>query len=86
MTEWGIFGVIVAIIGFLVTVVTPILKLNTTIVKLTQIVETLGADVAELTSRNSKSHDRIFEQLGKHDTRLNDHELRITVIEKEIKR
>ena len=86
MTEWGVVGVIIALVGFGITVIKPIINLNTTIVKLTQIVETLGADVAELTSRNSKSHDRIFETLGRHETKLNDHETRLTVLEKEVKR
>lgn len=75
MTEWGVFGVIVAIVAFVVTVVTPIIKLNSTIIKLTTIVENMSRNLEELTERNSNTHSRIFDK-------LNDHETRITVLEK----
>lgn len=81
MTEWQVVGVIVVLIGLGVSVVTPIIKLNTTITKLTTVVERLGGDVADLTARNTKTHDRIFTTLDKHGEQLTDHETRITILE-----
>lgn len=86
MSEWGVVGVIIALLGLIVTVVTPVVKLNTTIVKLTAIVENLSGDVAELTTRNTKTHDRLFDHLAKHDDILSDHETRIQIIETEMRR
>ena len=34
MTEWGVAGVIIALVGLLATVVPPIIKLNSSIIKL----------------------------------------------------
>ena len=34
MTEWGVAGVIIALVGLLETVVPPIIKLNSSIIKL----------------------------------------------------
>lgn len=81
MTEWTVFGVIVALIGFAVAVGTPIIKLNSTIVRLSQLVERCSTDLRELTDRNSRSHDRIFSHLEEHDHTLNDHETRISILE-----
>lgn len=74
MSEWTVFGVIVAIVGFIFTVVAPIIKLNTTLVEFTTQVKQIAADLSALTERNAKTHERIFEQLG-------DHEKRITTLE-----
>lgn len=81
MNEWTIVGVIVVLVGLGISIITPIVKLNTTITRLTTVVERLGGDVADLTARNSKTHDRIFGTLEKHTDQINDHEKRITVLE-----
>lgn len=84
MTEWGIVGVLITLFGFGVAVVTPIVKLNNTITKLSVAVEnlikqvnTIAADLGNLTERNADTHQRLF-------TMVNNHETRITVLEKEI--
>ena len=74
MTEWEVFGVIVALASFVLAVVTPIIKLNTTITKLSGIVDSMARDLGSLTERNAKTHERIFNELG-------DHEKRITILE-----
>ena len=86
MTEWSIVTVIIALIGLIVSVTSPIVKLNTTITKLTQIVDAVGKDLADLTDRNSKSHARIYDSLDKHDNAINNHETRIVILEKEIEK
>ena len=42
MTEWGVFGVIVALVSFVVAVGAPMLKLNGTITRLSTIIEQLS--------------------------------------------
>lgn len=74
MTEWNVFEVVVALVAFVATVVAPIIKLNTSIVKLTAIVDKMANDLGDLTSRNAATHERIFNQ-------INDHETRISVLE-----
>ena len=81
MTEWSVFGTLVAIVGFVITVVTPIIKLNTSIVKLTQIVDTMAKDLSDLTTRNAATHERIFQKLESHDHVIAEHETRIRVLE-----
>lgn len=64
---------IIALIGFLATmiaVITPIIKLNTTIQKLNDSVEALN--------KVSTNNQIIIEE---HDKKLNDHEIRITLLE-----
>ena len=82
MTEWEVFGVIAGLATFVIAIVTPIIKLNTTITKLSQIVEQMSKDLRDLTERNSKTHARIYDELEKEEKQLQDHETRITLLEK----
>ena len=79
--EWTVVTVLIALVGVGAAVVKPMLSLNSTIVKLTGAVDALQRNIEELTSRNSKSHDRIFGALDDHGEILQDHEKRITLIE-----
>ena len=81
MMEWTVVTVLIALVGLGAAVVKPMISLNSTIVKLTGAVEALQKNIEELTSRNSKSHDRIFQTLDDHGEILQDHEKRITLIE-----
>ena len=82
MTEWEAFGVIVTLVGFGIAVGTPILKLNTSITKLITRISALDGNIDELTERNRKSHERIWEHNDKQDEKISDHETRITILEK----
>lgn len=91
MTEWGVFLIIVALIGFCVTVTTPIIKLNTIITKLVSTVDTLtktvekvSRDLDDLTNRNAGTHERIFKQLEDLKFVLQEYDKRILILEKEI--
>lgn len=79
--EWTVVTVLIALVGLGAAVMRPMISLNSTIVKLTGAVEALQKNIEELTSRNSKSHDRIFLALDGHGEILQDHEKRITLIE-----
>ena len=81
MTEWQVVGVIVVLVGLGAAVIPPIVKLNSTITRLTTVVERLGGDVADLTQRNAKTHERLFAAIDKHSEKLEDHEGRIRVLE-----
>lgn len=81
MTEWGVFGVIVALVGFAAAIVTPIIKLNTNITRLTVTIENILREQESAKSANGKSHDRIWKELEEHGGQLGEHENRITKIE-----
>lgn len=69
--EWSVFGVIAALAAFVLSVVTPIIKLNTIITELSTIVKRMSDDLNDLTERNAKTHDRIFERIDNHESRIN---------------
>jgi len=81
MDEWSVIGVLVVLVGLFATVGAPISKLIESITKLTVTVQSLQADMEQLTAQNGKSHERIFARLDEHEGRLGDHEARIGVIE-----
>lgn len=81
MTEWGVFLVIAALVGFLAAVLPPIIKLNTSITKLTVTMDMLNSDMRELTSKNSDSHSRLWAHNEKQDALIADHDKRIHSLE-----
>lgn len=81
MTNWDVFLVIVAVVGFIITIMTPILKLNTAITKLIDAVETLKKSFDSMLHSNSKSHERIWSSINEQDDKLEDHEVRIKLLE-----
>lgn len=82
MSEWAVVVVIVTLVGLVASVARPLIKLNTTITTLTSAVNHLQDNLGTLTTKNSESHGRIYKTLENHDERLDDHETRLTVIEK----
>ena len=81
MTEWEVFGVIVALITFAIAVGTPIIKLNTSITRLIDRLNNLDEGLDELTTKNSKSHERLWGHNEEQDKKLEDHEKRIYRLE-----
>lgn len=77
MTEWGVVGVIVVLIGLVVTVLSPIIKLNTNIVTLTERLASLNGDMKALTDDNASGHKRLWEKNDEQDKRLNAHDIEI---------
>lgn len=82
MTEWGVFGVVIALVGFAATFLAPALKLNSSITKLTVTVERLVQDMSDQRESNSKAHERLWDKNDEQDKALNDHETRITTLER----
>ena len=82
VTEWEVFGVIVALVAFAISIGTPIVKLNTSITRLIDRLNMLDEGMDELTARNSKSHERLWKHNEEQVDKLHDHETRITILEK----
>ena len=82
MTEWEVFGVIVALVAFAISIGTPIVKLNTSITRLIDRLNSLDGDMEELTVKNSKSHERLWKHNEKQDKRIEEHEVGISVLER----
>lgn len=83
MTEWGVVGVIIALAGLVSAIVAPLIKLNTTITKLTVIVERLEHAQTAQETKASESHRRLWDHNGEQDKRLDDHERRISAVERQ---
>ena len=81
MNEWAVFGVIVAVAGFLAVVVPPIVNLTKSITRLTVVVDKLSSDLEEQKTRSIESHDKLWAHNDKQDARLNDHETRLRLLE-----
>ena len=82
MAEWGVFGVVIALVGFAATFLAPALKLNSSITKLTVTVERLVKDMSDQRESNSKAHERLWDKNDEQDKAINDHETRITTLER----
>ena len=83
MTEWGVVGVVVALVGFLAATAGPLLKLNGAITRLTVAVEGFQKSLDKLDSENRLSHKDIYKRLDGHDTALAEHGQRIKHLEEE---
>ena len=81
MTEWGVVGVIIALVGLLATLIKPIISLTRSITELTVVVRDLKTDMDEYRESNHDSHKRIWAHNETQDKQLNDHEGRISKLE-----
>ena len=88
--EWTVVGVIVTLVGLAAAVGGPVLKLNASITKLTtllQVIEqrldTLEQGAKEQRTHAAESHRRIWAHNDEQDDRLEDHEKRITLLERQ---
>lgn len=81
MTEWAVFGVLVAVAGFLGVVVPPIVNLTKSITRLTVVVDKLSSDLEEQKKQSIESHDKLWKHNNEQDDRINDHETRIRLLE-----
>lgn len=81
MTEWGVVGVIVVLIGFAVSLITPVVKLCTVVTKLSVTVENLAKSMADIENKNRDSHKRLHNRVDFVEGKLNNHENRICILE-----
>lgn len=83
MNEWTVFGVIAALVSFFSAVAVPVLRLTRAITALDATVKNTAGQLAELKTDNTTSHRQLWEKNGEQDGRLNDHETRITLLERD---
>jgi len=80
--EWTTVTVIIALVGLFLAVGAPIIRLIVSITKLTDLVGALQEDLAEFADRNSDAHRRLWDKNEEQDSRLDNHETRLLLIEK----
>jgi hypothetical protein len=81
VTQWEVFGVLAALVTFALAIGTPIIKLNTSITRLIDRLNNLDEGLEELTTKNSKSHERLWKHNEEQDKAIQEHETRITLLE-----
>lgn len=81
MTEWGVVGVIIALVGLGAAIIKPIVSLTRAITTLTCTVDNLRRDVEGISVKNTASHARLWEHNEEQDKTLQNHEGRITRLE-----
>ena len=88
MTEWGVVGVIVVLVGLFSAVwafCAPMIKSSKETVKvmteLNVTMRTLSEKLTNLENNNTESHRRLWQHNEVQDKTLQDHEIRIITIE-----
>ena len=88
VNEWGVVGVIIALVGLGGAIIAPVLKLNTAIVRLTVAVDNLNRDIVdikkdmgEFVNGSHNSHVRIHNRIDECADELRAHESRIKELE-----
>lgn len=77
MTEWGVVGVIIALIGLFFTVTKPIIELNKTITRMESKLESVSEAQETYETSNTRNHSRIWEKITEQDKVLDDHAIRL---------
>ena len=80
--EWQVVGVIVVLVGLAGSIIGPVIKLNSSITRLTVTMERLVRDVDVIKENSRDAHQRLWEKNDEQDKIINDHETRITSLEK----
>lgn len=81
MNEWGVVGVIAALVALGTAIVAPLIKLTKAITALTINVSAMQQTIEGNKADNKASHDRLWRRSDEHEERLSDHETRIGIIE-----
>lgn len=81
MNEWGVFGVIAAMVTFALAVGAPVIRLNRSINVLTVTVETLKDILEELKRDNRKAHQDLQNQIDEHGEKIAAHSEKLAVLE-----
>ena len=77
MNEWGVFGVIVAIVGLFFTVGKPIINLNTSITILNENVKQQNERLNKFEKNSGKEHAELWEHEEEQDKILEQHKMRL---------
>ena len=70
MTEWGVVGVLVVLVGLVATLVKPLIRWNTSLTENTMATRALTETIKANETRNEKEHSEIWDELDEHDKRI----------------
>ncbi len=76
MTEWGVVGVLVVLVGLVAALVKPLIKWNTSLTENTMATMALTETIKANETRNEKEHSEIWDELDEHDKRISNIEKR----------
>lgn len=82
-SNWSVVEVIIALAGLFFLVAKPIIDSAKTTERLISTMEELSKDLKDLELKNTDTHGRIFHRLDESERRIENHEVRIRVIETE---
>ena len=86
MTAIEIVSIIVGIIVGLITIFSfflkPVINLNVTLTQLNSSLSDLKSDLSSYSDKNTKSHRRLWEHEEEQDRQLQDHEIKIKLLQK----
>ena len=81
MTEWGVVGILITLVGFALTIGKPIITLNSTIVRVITKMEDFERRFKADREESTKVHNEIIEHAAEQEKRIADHEIRIVKLE-----
>lgn len=92
MSEWGVIGVIVTLVGLLAAIIKPLVSLTRAITELSAAVGHLQKESCRLESRAHESHRKLWEHNDEQDAKIEsnarvllEHDGRIKMLEGDMK-
>ena len=82
MNEWGVVGVIAALVTLGAALAGPMLRLNSTMTRLAVLVEELSDRLSALERANTREHEKLAGSIETSRGEVRGHETRITILEK----
>lgn len=73
MTEWGVVGVLVTIVTFVLALIKPVSALTKSITELATVVSGLRKDMDEHKANSRESHTKLWQHNDEQDKRLAEH-------------
>ena len=77
-----IIGIIVGLITIFSFFLKPVINLNTTLTQLNSSLTVIKSDLSSYNDKNSKSHRRLWEHEEEQDRIINEHEIKIRLLQK----
>lgn len=79
--NWNVVEVLIALVGLFLCVAKPLIDNAKTTEKLIASMENLSKDLKELKDSNTETHRRIFKRVEASEETIDNHEMRIRIIE-----
>lgn len=83
-SNWTVVEVIIALAGLFFLVAKPIIENAKTMERLISAMEELSKDLKDLELKNTETHSRMFSRLDESERKIENHEVRIRVVEEKI--